>query len=128
MSCEDKKVRFFRCKVCGKIIVMINPTGAPTICCGREMEELIPQKDDMAAEKHVPVVSNVGRMVTVKVGSVAHPMEQNHYIQWVAVQTEEGFQITYLQPGQKPEAEFFLEKGPVLNVWEYCSVHGLWEA
>ena len=128
MTCVDKNLRFYRCNVCGKIMIMLNPTDAPTICCGREMVRLEPQTIEAAKEKHIPMVSNIGRMLTVKVGSVQHPMEQNHHIEWIAIQTENGLQIAYLKPGQKPEAEFFLNDEALLNVWAYCNIHGLWEA
>jgi superoxide reductase len=75
------KVKFYRCKICGKIVAMVNETAVPTICCGQEMYELLPNTTEGAFEKHIPVVSREGNVVTVKVGSVEHPMTPEHFIQ-----------------------------------------------
>ena len=128
MIARDEKIRFYRCSVCGKIIVMVDPTMAPTICCGREMQEIVPRSVDASVEKHVPVVTEENGWIKVHVGSAEHPMDPVHYIQWIAVQTTDGFCIRWLEPGEKPEALFSIGKARVINVWEYCNLHGLWEA
>ena len=121
-------MKFYICKNCGTIITALNGTGASGMCCGQEMTELIPGSVDAATEKHVPVVTRSGNTVTVKVGSVAHPMLSAHFIQWIAVETNQGSQIKYLKPDTAPEAVFALADGEeVKAVYEYCNLHGLWK-
>ena len=122
------KVKFYRCKVCGKIIAMVKETAVPTICCGQEMYELIPGTTDGALEKHVPVVTRNGNIVEVKVGSVEHPMTPEHFIQWICLQTKNGNQRKMLKPSDKPEASFMIFENDVIEaVYEYCNLHGLWK-
>ena len=123
-------MKFLRCKVCGKIVALVNDcSSCPTKCCGEAMEEMVPNTQDGAHEKHIPVVSVEGNIVTVKVGEVDHPMMDAHYIQWIAVETDKGNQRKVLQPGQAPYAEFALLPGEkVLAVYEYCNLHGLYKA
>ena len=98
-------------------------------CCGDVMAQLQPGTSDGAHEKHVPVVEQNGNQVKVTVGSVEHPMLEAHYIQWIVLETEDGYQIKYLQPEAKPVAEFVLTEGSkVVAVYEYCNLHGLWKA
>lgn len=120
-------MKFYRCKHCGKIIAIVNERNVPTICCGEAMEELVPNTADGALEKHVPVYEVKGNVVHVKVGEVAHPMLDAHYIEWVAIQTDRGNQRKVLKPGQAPEVEFALLEGEkVLKVFEFCNLHGLY--
>lgn len=120
-------MRFFRCKHCGKIIVILNNKMVPTICCGEPMEELEPNTQDGAHEKHIPVVSVEGNIVTVKVGEVNHPMMDAHYIEWIMIQTNFGNQRKVLHPGDEPVARFALLEGEkVLKALEYCNLHGLY--
>ena len=108
---------------------MIKSTAVPTICCGSPMEKIIPGSVDAAAEKHVPVYSVSDGKVKVNVGSVAHPMAEEHYIEWILMQTENGYQIKYLKPGDAPFAEFALAgEENVEAVYAYCNLHGLWKA
>lgn len=119
-------MKFLKCKICGKIIAIVNERQVPTICCGQPMEEMVPNTSDGAVEKHVPVFEVEGNIVRVKVGSVDHPMLDNHYIEWIAIQTNLGNQRKVLKPGEKPEAEFALLPGEkVLAVLEHCNLHGL---
>ena len=122
-------MKFYICETCGNIITHVNASGVPVVCCGKPMKELVPGTTDAAVEKHVPVYTVEGNTVTVQVGSVEHPMLDVHFIQWVAVESKEGVQIKYLQPGQAPKAVFALSEGDELvAVYEYCNLHGLWKA
>ena len=123
------EMKFYRCRICGKIVAMVNETSVPTICCGEPMQQLIPGTTDAAQEKHVPVVIREGNKVTVKIGSVEHPMTPEHYIQWIALQTKNGNQRKILKPTDKPEAVFALtEDDEIVAVYEYCNLHSLWAA
>ena len=120
-------MRFYKCKHCGKIIAMVNERAVPTICCGEAMEEMIPNTSDGAFEKHVPVYEVEGNIVHVKVGEVEHPMMDNHYIEWIILETNKGNQRKKLKPGQAPVADFALLPGEeVIRVLEYCNLHGLY--
>ena len=123
-------MKFLRCKICGKIVAMVNDcSSCPTKCCSEAMEEIPANTTDGAYEKHLPVYTQEGNILKVKVGEVAHPMLEAHYIQWIAVQTDKGNQRKVLQPGQAPEAEFALLPGEkVIAVYEYCNLHGLYKA
>jgi len=121
-------MKFYVCKHCGKIIVMLKETAVPTICCGVPMSELVPGTTDAAVEKHVPVIAVDGNKVTVTVGSVAHPMAAEHYIQWILLATDKGNQRKLLKPGDEPKAEFMLLDGEkAVAAYEYCNLHGLWK-
>ena len=122
------EIRFFKCAHCGNIIGVIHNAGVPMMCCGEKMQELIPGTVDAAVEKHVPVVSIDGNIVTVKVGEVEHPMVEEHFIQWVYLQTDRGGQRKCLKPGEKPEVNFALCDEKPVAVFEYCNLHGLWKA
>ena len=122
------EIRFFKCNHCGNIIGVIHNAGVPMMCCGEKMQELIPGIVDAAAEKHVPVVTVDGNIVTVKVGEVEHPMVDEHFIQWVYLQTDRGGQRKCLKPCQKPEVRFALMDEVPVAVFEYCNLHGLWKA
>ena len=121
-------MKFYVCEHCGNIVTFLKNTGVPVMCCGQKMTELVPGTTDAAVEKHVPAVEVEGSVVRVKVGSVEHPMLPEHSIQWIAVETDQGSQIKYLQPGQAPQASFVLAEGEKLvAVYEYCNLHGLWK-
>ena len=122
-------MKFYRCEHCGNIVTFLHSAGVPVMCCGQKMTELVPGTVDAAQEKHVPVVETKGSTAHVKVGAVTHPMLEEHFIQWIALETDQGSQIKYLQPGQKPEASFSLAEGEqAVAVYEYCNLHGLWMA
>ena len=121
--------KFLICKHCGKMVAVVKETGVPVICCGEAMSELIPGTTDAAAEKHVPVVTVDGRNVMVAVGSVAHPMLPEHYIEWISLHTKQGNQRKELKPGEKPEAYFALCDGDeVIAAYAYCNLHSLWKS
>ena len=121
-------MKFYICKGCGNIVAYLSKTGCNVKCCGQEMVELVPKTTDAAGEKHVPVVTCEGKKVCVKVGSVAHPMLQEHSIQWIALESKKGMQRKQLAPGEKPEACFILtEDDEPVAAYEYCNLHGLWK-
>ena len=122
-----KEVKFYRCNHCGNIIEKIVDSGVSVICCGEEMTELVPNTTDAATEKHVPVVVVDGSKVTVQVGSVAHPMTEEHYIQWICLVTSKGIQRVNLSSTDKPEAVFYIGEEKPVAVYEYCNLHGLWK-
>ncbi|MCQ2787000.1 MAG: desulfoferrodoxin [Bacilli bacterium] len=121
-------MKFYRCKHCGQIIAKVKDTKVPIICCGEPMSEIIPGTTDGAAEKHVPVYEVKDNIVNVQIGSVPHPMEEKHYIEWVALETKFGNQRKELKPGQEPKVSFALLPGDeVIAVYEYCNIHSLWK-
>ncbi len=121
--------RYFICEHCGNMIAMVNDSGVPVVCCGQKMTELIPGSVDAAQEKHVPVVTIDGNTVTVSVGSAAHPMLAQHFIEWISIHTTQGNQRKILQPSAEPKAVFALTTGEsVISAYAYCNLHGLWKA
>ncbi len=110
------------------MVAMVKDSGVPVVCCGEKMTALIPGESDGAFEKHVPEYTVEGNKVFVKVGSVEHPMVDEHYIQWISLETKQGNQRKELKPGQKPEACFRIcDEDEVVAVYEYCNLHGLWK-
>jgi len=120
-------MKFYICEHCKNIIGYLNNSGVKVHCCGDPMEELIPKTDEGATEKHVPVVTIDGNKVTVKVGEVPHPMEEKHYIQWVALETKHGHQRKELKPGCDPVVEFMLcPDDEFVHAYAYCNIHSLY--
>ena len=120
-------MKFYKCKLCGKIVAMVKESICPTKCCGEAMVELVPNTEDGAYEKHIPVVERSGNVVTVKVGEVTHPMLEAHYIEWIMLQTNLGNQRKILKPGDTPVVRFALLEGEeVIRALEYCNLHGLY--
>lgn len=123
------ELKFYRCKHCGKIVAIVNETAVPTICCGEAMEQIIPGTTDAAVEKHVPVISQNGNIIEVTVGSVAHPMAPEHYIEWIALRTKQGNQRKALKPGDAPKATFAIVDGDeLIEAYAYCNLHSLWKS
>lgn len=130
-------MKFYYCETCGNVIEFVRASGASVVCCGKQMKELIPGTSDGAQEKHVPVViietvkdvtGAVTKVVNVYVGAVEHPMTPEHYIQWIALETTDGIHRIYLDPTDKPCAQFRLAEGEeVVAAYEFCNLHGLWE-
>ena len=119
--------RFFVCERCGNMIAVVKSSGVPIMCCGQKMTEIIPGTTEAAVEKHVPVFEVKDGKVYVKVGEVAHPMIDVHYIEWISLQTNKGNQRKVLVPNDKPEAVFAIgEDEEVEAVYAYCNLHGLW--
>ena len=122
------KMKFYKCKHCGQIIAMIEPTGVPVICCGEPMEEMVANTQDASAEKHVPDYKCESGKCNVNIGTSDHPMADEHYIKWIVVETDKGNYLKVLEPGQKPCKSFNLcEDEKPCNVYAYCNIHGLWK-
>lgn len=125
----EVKMRFYKCKKCGQLTVFLDKNGAFGESFNELMEEVKPGTTDAAHEKHVPVVERDGNKVTVKVGSVAHPMTEAHLIDFIVLETSRGFQVKQLTHEDKPEAEFLLAEGEdFVAAYEHCNLHGLWMA
>lgn len=121
------KIKFFKCSKCQKLVAMLKSSACDTICCGEAMTELKPNTTDAAQEKHVPVVELVGNEVHVKIGSVAHPMEEKHFIEFIALESKNGCQIKDLKPVDVPQAKFILSSDDEFErAYAYCNLHGLW--
>ena len=102
---------FYRCEICGNIVELTKLGGGTLECCGQSMTKLVPNSTDAAKEKHVPVVIKEHGKIKISVGSVAHPMTQDHYIEWIALVTDDKVEMMYLKPGEKPKAEFIYYPG-----------------
>ena len=121
--------KFYRCNICGNILGAIKDSGVTPMCCGKRMEILTANTTDAATEKHVPVITRDGNKVTVKVGSVAHPMTEEHLIQWIILIQGSTTERMTLTPGAAPEAVFAIaDASAPVRVYEYCNLHGLWSA
>lgn len=122
-------ISFMICRHCGNIVYFVDSSGMTPTCCGDKMTLLTPADSDGAVEKHVPAVITNGKRIRIEVGSTSHPMEEKHYIKWIALETDKGIQFKYLNPGEAPAAEFVLSDGEeAKTAFEYCSIHGLWMA
>ncbi|MBQ9425080.1 MAG: desulfoferrodoxin Dfx [Erysipelotrichaceae bacterium] len=122
-------MKFYRCKRCGQMVAIVKKKGCPIMCCGEPMEEIVAGTSDGAVEKHVPVYEVKDGKVYVTVGAVEHPMSEEHYIEWIAVQTNHGNQRKALKPGDQPKAVFaLLEDDEVEAVYAYCNLHSLFKA
>ncbi|MBQ5814788.1 MAG: hypothetical protein IIW30_02290 [Flavobacteriales bacterium] len=118
--------KFFKCHHCGNVIVKVVDANVPVVCCGEKMEELIPNTVDASGEKHVPVVTRLADdKIKVEVGSVAHPMLEEHHIAFVYVETKNGGVMVNLK--DEPNAEIMVPVDEVVAVYEYCNLHGLWK-
>jgi len=123
-----QKGQVYKCNVCGNIVEVLYAGGGQLVCCGQPMQLLEEKTQDEGKEKHVPVIEEKPQGIKVKVGSIPHPMEEAHYIQWIEVITQAGSFRKFLNPGQMPEAEFPVSKEEILAVREYCNIHGLWRS
>ena len=121
------KQKFYICNHCGNIIAMIRDKGVPVVCCGEKMHEIIPERTDGATEKHIPVYEVKDNVVHVTVGTIEHPMTEQHYIEWICLETEYGIQYVHLNPDDKPKAKFSICDGDdVRAVYAFCNQHDLW--
>lgn len=119
--------RFYICEFCGNVIGMIHYAGVPVMCCGEEMTKLEPSATDGSQEKHAPVVCVEDSIVHISVGSVHHPMEENHSIQWVYLQTDKGGHRKCLEIGKEPTIRFAVVDENPIAAYAYCNKHGLWK-
>ena len=121
-----ERLEVYKCEVCGNIVEVLHGGAGELVCCGQPMQRLVENTVDAAKEKHVPVVEKVEGGVKVKVGDVAHPMEEKHYIEWVEIIADGKAYRQFLNPGEAPEATFNVEAGQI-TAREYCNLHGLWK-
>ncbi|MFN3534102.1 MAG: desulfoferrodoxin [Desulfatiglandales bacterium] len=121
-----ERLQVYKCELCGNIVEVLNGGKGELVCCGQPMKLLVENTVDAAKEKHVPVIEKIEGGYKVKVGSVAHPMEEKHYIQWIELVGDGRSYIQFLTPGQAPEAQFDVEAKDVY-AREYCNLHGLWK-
>lgn len=121
-----ERLQVYKCELCGNIVEVLNGGKGELVCCGQPMKLLVENTVDAAKEKHVPVIEKIEGGYKVKVGSVAHPMEEKHYIQWIELVADGRSYIQFLKPGEAPEAVF---KVDAVDVYarEYCNLHGLWK-
>ena len=122
-----ERLQIYKCEACGNIVEVLHGGGGELVCCGDPMVLFVENTVDAAKEKHVPVVEKTEQGIKVKVGSVPHPMEEKHYIEWVEVIVDGKVCREFLKPGDAPEALFDLQDENV-TAREYCSIHGLWKA
>ena len=122
-----KNAKFYICPHCRNIAEMVYDTDIPLHCCGDQMEVLVPGSVDASVEKHVPDVKISKGLVEVNVGSVNHPMEKVHWIEWVQIITDQGSYRKWLNPGEAPNVKFLLDGEKPLAVYAYCNLHGLWK-
>lgn len=122
-----QNLQIYRCELCANIVEMLHAGEGELVCCGQPMKLLVENTVDAAKEKHIPVVEKIEGGFKVKVGSVAHPMEQKHYIEWIQVIADDGrVYRKFLAPGMAPEAVFMIEAETVI-AREHCNIHGLWK-
>ena len=120
--------RFYICERCGNLIGKIHDSGVSVVCCGQKMTELVAGTVEASREKHIPVVTVDGNTVTVNVGSIEHPMVEEHSILWVYLETDKGGQRKCLEIGKAPVVKFALADEEPKAVYAYCNLHGLWKA
>ena len=122
-----KKLQVYKCDVCGNIVEVLHAGEGELVCCSQPMKLFVENTVDAAKEKHVPVVEKTAEGIKVKVGDVAHPMEEKHYIEWIEVIADGKVYRQFLSPGDCPEATFAIDAEKV-TAREYCNLHGLWTA
>lgn len=121
-----ERLQVYKCELCGNIVEVVHVGGGTLVCCGQEMTLLNENTEDAATEKHVPMIEKTDSGYTVKVGSVAHPMQEKHYIEWVQLIAGDASYRKFLSPGEAPEATFETDAEDV-SAREYCNLHGLWK-
>jgi superoxide reductase len=121
-----EKLQVYKCSVCGNIVEVLHGGVGELVCCGKPMELLDEKTADAKTEKHVPVIDKIEGGYKVKVGSVPHPMEEGHYIEWIELLAEGKAYQQFLKPGDAPEAQFCVE-ADTITAREHCNIHGLWK-
>ena len=122
-----ERFEVYKCEACGNIVEVLHGGGGELVCCGEAMKLMTENTVDAAKEKHVPVIESVAGGVKVSVGSVAHPMEEKHYIEWIEIIADGKAYRQFLNPGDTPEATFSIEAQKI-TAREYCNLHGLWKS
>ncbi len=122
-----ERLEVYKCDICGNIVEVLHGGNGELSCCGKPMDQLVENTVDAAKEKHVPVIEQFDGGVKVKVGDVAHPMEEKHWIEWVQIIADGKSYRQFLNPGQAPEATFNVTADKI-TAREYCNLHGLWKA
>ncbi len=122
-----EKLEIYKCEACGNIVEVLHGGKGELVCCGSPMKLFNENTVDAAKEKHIPVVEKIEGGVKIKVGDVAHPMEEKHYIEWIEIIADGKAYRQFLNPGDTPEATFYIEANQV-SVREYCNLHGLWKS
>ncbi len=124
-----KNMGIYKCEICGNIVEVLHSGDGELVCCGQPMKEMVANTVDAAKEKHVPVIEKTPNGYLVKIGSVPHPMEEKHYIEWIELTAGGKSYRKFLKPGEKPEAEFCLCGNETdVSAREYCNIHGLWKS
>lgn len=118
--------QIYKCAICGNITEVLHTGVGELVCCGQPMNLMTEKTEDKGKEKHVPVIEKTENGIKVKVGSIEHPMDENHYIEWIEVSFDGKTCKKFLKPGDRPEAEFDI-KSKNVKAREYCSVHGSWK-
>ena len=122
-----EKLQVYKCEVCGNIVEMLHGGKGEMICDGQPMKLFKENSTDAVVEKHIPVVSKTADGFSVKIGSIAHPMEESHYIEWIEIVDGDKSYRQFLNPGQSPEAAFCVDSKKII-AREYCNLHGLWKS
>jgi len=122
-----EKLEIYKCEICGNIVEVLHKGAGQLVCCGEPMRLIEEKTKEEGREKHLPVIEKTDKGIRVKVGSVAHPMQEKHYIEWVEVESNGKLYRKFLSPGDVPEAEFPVKEKRI-GVREYCNVHGLWKS
>jgi len=123
-----ERLQVYKCDVCGNIVEVVHGADGELVCCGQPMVLQTENTVDAAVEKHIPVIEKTADGITVTVGSVPHPMADDHYIEWIEVVAGGRSYTEYLAPGGSPEATFCVKAEDVTMVREYCNLHGHWKA
>jgi len=121
------RTKFYICKHCGNMVGLIDDKGVPMVCCGENMTELVSNTVEASVEKHLPAVNVSGGSLSVQVGSTPHPMENEHHIVFVYVETERGGQRKCLKVGEEPKLTFSFVDDKPIAVYAYCNIHGMWK-
>ena len=121
-----KKLEIYKSMVCGNIVEVLHGGAGELVCCGQPMKNLVEKTADEGKEKHVPVIEKINGDIKVKVGSVPHPMEEKHYIEWIEILADGKVYRQFLNPGDAPEAIFSIEANTI-TAREHCNIHGLWQ-